>query len=548
MARKLRISDPGPKEIAHGSAARARILEGLELTFEAVASTLGPRGRSVIIEKPNKGPQITCDGYTIARSIELQDRIADMGVRILQEVAYRTDDSAGDGTTTAVVLAGSIAREGMKAVAAGLAPHDVGRGIDRATAAALAGLERRAQPLRSRRQLSAVGTVSAGGDTVVGALVARALEAIGEEGFVMVEAGSGRKTELEVRDGMHFEGGYLSPHFVGDSTRKLVEMDEPYVLVHNGRIESFAAIEPALRAFAKSGKWLLVIAQDVVGEALATLVLNRRRADLNVAAVRAPGVGPFRQAVLEDIAVVTGAELVGDGLGHTLERLRPEMLGRAARAVVNDKTTTIFGGRGDGQGIEKRCRELRAAIERQRYLSYDRERLQERLARLTGGVAVLRVGGDTETQVRHRKQLLTHALKAARAARADGIVPGGGVALLHCMADLAPLTGSSPDEAAGIEVVRQALAAPLRRIAHNAGTDGATAVARVLEHKSPDWGLDARRGRYTDLMRCGVVDPVRVVRTALTNAASAARLVIGTEAAIATHPNATSLASAGRCE
>ena len=548
MARNLRNSDPGPKEIAQGSTARARILEGLELTFEAVASTLGPRGRSVIIEMPNKRPQITSDGYTIARSIELQDRIADMGARILREVAYRTGDSAGDGTTTAVVLAGSIAREGMKAVAAGLAPRDVSRGIDRATSAALAGLERRARPLRSRRQLSAVATVSAGGDTGIGVLVARVLEAIGEEGFVMVEAGSGRETELEVRDGMHFEGGYLSPHFVGDSTRKLVEMEEPYVLVHNGRIESFAAIEPALRAFAKSGKWLLVIAQDVVGEALATLVVNRRHADLNVAAVRAPGVGPFRQAVLEDIAVVTGAELVGDGLGHTLERLRPEMLGRAARAVVNDKTTTIFGGRGDTQGIAKRCRELRAAIERQRYLSYDRERLQERLARLTGGVAVLRVGGDTEAELRHGKQILTHALSAARAAVADGIVPGGGVALLHCIADLAPLTGSSPDETAGIEVVRQALAAPLRRIAHNAGTDGPTAVARVLEHKSPDWGLDARRGRYTDLMRCGVVDPVRVVRTALTNAASAARLVIGTEAAIATHPNATSLASAGRCE
>ena len=499
----------------------------------------------MIIEVPDKAPQITRDGYTIARSIELPDRIADMGARIVREVAYRTDDSAGDGTTTAVVLAGAIAREGMKAIAAGLAPRGVSRGIERASGVALAGLERRARPLRSKRLLEAVGTVSAGGDTGIGVLVARALEAIGEEGFVTVETGPGRESELEVRDGMHFEGGYLSPHFIGDSTRKLMEMEEPFVLVHNGRIESFAAIEPALRAFAKSGKWLLVIAQDVAGEALATLAVNRRHGNLNVAAVRAPGVGRFREAVLEDIAIVTGAELVGDGLGHTLEKLRPEMLGRAARAVVDDKTTTIIGGRGDTQVIEKRCRVLRAAIERQRYLSYDRERLQERLARLAGGVAVLRAGGATEAEMRHRKQVLTHALSAARAAVADGIVPGGGVALLHCVADLTPLTGSSPDETAGIEVVRRALTAPLRRIADNAGTDGATAVARILEHKAPDWGLDARRGCYTNLMRSGVIDPVRVVRTALANAASAGRLVIGTEAAIARHPNATPLASTG---
>ena len=544
MARTLRISDPGPKEIAHGSAARARLLEGLELTSEAVASTLGPRGRCVIIEVPNHAPQVTRDGYTIARSIELQDRIADMGARILREVAYRTDERAGDGTTTAVVLAGSIAREGMKAVAAGLAPRGVSRGIERASAAALAGLERRARPLCSRRQLSAAGTVSAGGDTEVGALLARAVEAVGEEGFIAVEEGSGRDTELEVRDGMHLEGGYLSPHFIIDSTRRSVEMEEPFVLVHGGRIESFGAIEPALRAFAKSGKWLLVIAQDVVGEALATLVVNRRHNDLNVAAVRAPGVGPFRQAVLQDIAIATGAELVGNGLGHAIEKLRPEMLGRAARAVVDDKTTTIIEGRGDMQAIETRCRELRAAIERQRYLSYNRERLQERLARLAGGVAVLRAGGDTEAEMRHRRQVLERALSATRAAVAGGIVPGGGVALLECVADLAPLAASSPDETAGIEVVRRALAAPLRRIADNAGTDGAAAVARILERNAPGWGLDAGRGCYADLVRIGVVDPVRVVRTALANAASAGRLVIGTAAAIARHPNAARLAPA----
>ena len=544
MAGTFRISDPGPKEITYGSAARARILEGFALTGEAVASTLGPQGRNVIIEMPGRGPQITRSGHAVARSIELEDRFANMGTSILREVSYRTDDRVGDGATTAVVLAEAITREGLKAVVAGLAPHGVSRGIEVATEAALAGLERRARPLRSKRLLEAVGTVSADGDTGIGKLVARALDAIGQEGFVMVERGSGRRTELEVRDGMQLDGGYLSPHFAGDSTCMRVEMEEPFVLVHNGKIASFRAIEPALRAFAKSDKWLLVIAHDVSGEALATLVLNRREANLNVAAVRAPGVGPFREAVLEDIALMTGAEPVGDGLGHSLEKLRPEMLGRAARAVVDDRSTSIIGGRGDTHVVRKRCRELRAAIEGQRHLSYDRERLQERLARLTGGVAVLRVGGDTEAEVRYCEQALTHALSAARAAMIDGIVPGGGVALLRCVADLAPLIGSSPDETAGIEVVRRALTAPLRRIADNAGRDGAATVARVLEHEVPDWGFDARRGAYTNLTKSGVVDPVRVVRTVLANAASAARLVIGTEVAIARHSNAMPLASA----
>ena len=328
-------------------------------------------------------------------------------------------------------------------------------------------------------------------------------------------------------------GGYLSPHFITDETRDSVEMKAPFVLVHDGTISTFGAIEPALRAFAKSRKWLLVIAQDVVGEALATLVANRRDADLEVAAVRAPGVGRIRQAVLEDIAILTGAELVGDGLGHTLEKLRPEMLGRAARAVVDGKTTTIIEGRGDTRAIEKRCRELRTAIERERYLSYDRERLQERLARLVGGVAVLRAGGVTEAETAYRKQVLTHAVSAIRAAAAHGVVPGGGVALLDCMADLGPLTASSPDETAGIEAVRRALGAPARRIADNAGTDGATAVARILAHDAPGWGLDVRRGCFTGMMESGVIDSMHVVRTALANAASAGRLVIGTEAAVA---------------
>ena len=492
---------------------------------------------------PGQGPQITSSGHAVARSIELEDRIADMGAKMLREVASRTDDSAGDGATTAVVLAGTMTREGLKAVAAGLAPQGVGRGIERATEAALADssdargpFARSAcsKPSAPYRPMATPGSASSWREPSMqsGKRASQWWRGIGPEN----RAGSTQRDAIRRRLSV--------ATLVDDSACRRVEMEEPFVLVRNGEIASFGAHGAALRAFAKSGKWLLVIAHDVVGEALATLVLNRREANLKVAAVRAPGVGPLRDAVLEDIAIMTGAEPVGDGLGHTLEKLRPEMLGRAALAVVDDRTTSIIGGRGNTRETRRRCRELRAAIERQRYLSYDRERLQERLARLTGGVAEIRVGGDTDAEVRYCEQALAQALRAARAAVSDGIVPGGGVALLRCLADLAPLEGSSPDEAAGIEVVRRALTAPLRRIADNAGTEGATVVARVREHKTPDWGFDARRGRYANLTRSGVVDPVRVVRTALANAASAARLVIGTEAAIARHPNATPLASA----
>lgn len=535
----LRNNDSGSKEIVQGGAARLRMLKGFESITETVASTLGPFGRSVIIEDPHGRPQITRDGHTIARSIELWDRVADMGARILREITYQTDDRVGDGTTTAAVLAGKIAREGVKAITAGLAPLVVKRGIDRATAAALVGLERRARPMRSKHQVAAVGTVSANGDTKIGALVAQALEEIGEDGFIMVEEGSSRDTELEIRHGMHFESGNLSPHFANKSAGMLMEMEQPFVLVHDGKITSFVAIEPVLRAFAKSGKWLLLIAHDVVGEALATLMLNQRGGEVKLVAVRAPNVGSQRKAMLEDIAIMTGAELVGDGLGHTLDKLRPEMLGRAARVVVDDKTTVIVEGRGAKEAVENRCRNLRADIQREQYLSYDRERLQERLARLVGGVAVLRVGGDTEVEIKYGKQIFTDAVNATRAAVVDGIVPGGGVALLGCIADLEFLTASSSDEYAGIEVIRRALTAPLRCIADNAGLDGASIVAQILDCNEPDWGFDVRRGRYTNLMQSGVIDPVRVVRTALANAASVGSFIMTSEVAIANHAKAT---------
>ena len=533
MAATLRLTDPGPKEIALGTTARARVLTGIDLVADAVAATLGPRGRTVLIERANATAEISRDGYTVVRAIELGDRAADMGARIVREVAYQTDDSAGDGTTTAVILTGAMVRDGLRATAAGLAPLAVKRGIDRATAAALAGLERRARPLRATAEIAHVGTISANGDRHVGELLARALDTIGEEGFVLVEEGTGREVELELRDGMHVASGYLSSHFVTDAKRCVIEMEEPYLLLHDGKITNFDTIEPALRAFAKSDKWLLVMAEDVVGEALATLVINRRDAGLKVAAVKAPGLGPRRRAMLEDIAIMTGAELVTTERGNSLTKLRPEMLGRAARAVVTAEATTIIDGHGDRDAIAARCVDLRATIERERYLSYDREQTQQRLARLVSGIAVVRVGGDTEVEMKQRKEMIEDAVNATRAAVAEGILPGGGVALVRCIEDVAKLEAASLGERAGLDVVQRALAIPLRRIAASAGEIGALAVARVYEHDDPEWGFDARSATYANMVERGVIDPLRVVRVALANAASAAGLVITTETVVA---------------
>ena len=544
MVATLRLTDPGPKDIALGAMARARVLAGIDLMADAVAVTLGPRGRTVLIEKPNAMPEISRDGYTVARAIELGDRAADMGARILREVAYQTADSAGDGTTTAVILAGAMAREGLRATAAGLAPLAVKRGIDRATAAALAGLERRARPLRSTAEVAHIGTVAANGDRQIGELLARALDAIGQEGFVMVEEGSSREIELDIRDGMHVAGGHLSTHFVTDPGRGVVEMEEPYILLHDGKITSFDAVEPALRAFARSDKWLLVMAEDVVGEALATLVINRRDGDLKVAAVKAPGVGPRRKAMLEDIAVMTGAELVAAERGNSLAKLRPEMLGRAARVAAAADATTIVDGHGDRDAITARCGDLRATIKRERYLSYDREHTQQRLARLVSGIAVVRVGGDTEVEIKQRKEMVEDAVNATRAAVAEGILPGGGVALARCVADVAALDAASLGERAGIDVVRRALTIPLRRIAESGGEIGALTLVRATEHADPQWGFDARLGTYANMVQRGVIDPLRVVRVALANAASAAGLLITTEAVVAELPKAKRVVSA----
>lgn len=535
MAATLRLTDPGPKEIALGTTARARVLTGIDLVADAVAATLGPRGRTVLIERANATAEISRDGYTVVRAIELGDRAADMGARIVREVAYQTDDSAGDGTTTAVILTGAMVRDGLRATAAGLAPLAVKRGIDRATAAALAGLERRARPLRSTAEIAHIGTISANGDRHVGELLARALDTIGQEGFVLVEEGTGREVELELRDGMHVASGYLSSHFVTDAKRCVIEMEEPYLLLHDGKITNFDAIEPVLHAFAKSDKWLLVMAEDVVGEALATLVINRRDAGLRVAAVKAPGLGPRRKAMLEDIAILTGGQVISEELGFKLEDVKVEQLGRAKKVTIDKDNTTLVEGAGKSSAIEGRVKQLRGQVE-ETTSDYDREKLQERLAKLVGGVAVIKVGAATETEMKEKKARVEDAMHATRAAVEEGIVPGGGVALLRAARSLDKLKLKG-DEAIGVAIVKRALEEPARQIAQNAGFEGAIVVEKVRESTEDNFGFNAETEIYQNLVKAGVIDPTKVTRLALQHAASIAALMLTTEALIAEIPD-----------
>jgi len=527
------LIDPGPKDISFGTDARSRVLSGIDLALATVGVTLGPRGSTVLIEKQNAKPELSRDGYVIIRSIELDDRGADMGARMLREVAHQTDISVGDGTTTAVVLTGVMVRRGLTAVAAGLTPLGVKRGIDKAVKAAISALDRQSRSVRSSSDVENIATISANGDREVGQIISRAVESIGSEGYVVVEEGSTREIELELRDGMHVDGGYLSSHFHTDSQRMVVEMDDPYILLHDGKIESFDAIEPALRAFAKSGKWLLVIAEDVVGEALTSLVVNHRDGGLKVAAAKAPGVGARRKAMLEDIAIMTGAELVTGDLGNTISRLRPEMLGRAKRVVLSAGFTTIVDGAGKKKAVTARCVELRKAIERERYLAYDREQLQQRLARLVSGIAVVRVGGDTEVEIDQRKQMVEDAVNSTRAAVAEGILPGGGVSLARAVIDVSLIETESIDERAGINAVLRSLSEPFKLIVESGGEDGNLAVAKLMEHKDRGWGYDAVRGKFANMVKSGVIDPTRVVKVGLANAASTAGLVITTETMVA---------------
>lgn len=520
------------RQVTFGNAARRSLLRGADLLADALAPTLGPAGRRVLIERPFATPLLSGNGYAIAKAVELADPRADLGVRALREVAWRTSDEVGDGTTTAMLLTRALLAGGVRASVMGLAPRGLQRGLERALGTALAELERRSHKEPSAAQLAAIGTLAAGGDEEVGRFVADAAGRVGREGVILVEDGRGLACELVLREGLHYDQGYVSPHFVTDEARMTVELEEPYLLLHLAPIADLGAIVPVLNAFAKADKPLLLIAQDVTGEALSTLVVNKLKAGFKVAAAHAPGHGERRRALLEDLAIATGGRLVAAELGTRLQDLRPEMLGRARRVLITREATTIVEGAGRSEAIELRCRELRQAIEREKYLSYDREQLQQRLARLVSGIAVLRVGAPTETALAERKERAGAAVSAVRAAAAGGILPGGGAALAHASKALAGLAPADEAERAALALMRHALCAPARQIAANAGEDGGLAVARLLDQDDPDFGYDAASRRYRDLVAAGIVDATGVTAAALRNAASTAIRLLTTEAAV----------------
>ena len=523
----------GARRVLYGQEARAALLRGMNILADTVAVTLGPAGRSVIIERPFASPIISHTGHAIAKHIHLDDPMANMGVRALREVAWRTSDEVGDGTTTAMVLARAMVRDGIRATMFGIEPRHLQQGFDLACASGIAALRQLSQPAQSIEQLAGVATLATNGDAELAAILSEAAMRVGAEGFVLVEAGHGRASELEVREGMHLDKGFISARFATNDDQTLVELEDPYILLHLGRIEELGAIVPVLNAFAKSGKSLLLIAEDVTGDALSTLVINKLKAGFKVAAAYAPGFGERRKEMLEDVAIATGGQAVAAELGNRLESLRPEMLGRAKRVRISQDATTIIEGAGKAEDVAFRARQLRAAIEREKYLSYDREQLQQRLARLVSGIALVRVGGATETEVAERKERAGVAVHAVRAARASGILPGGGAALIFASRALAALEPDQPEQRAAIDIVRRALAAPARRIADNAGADGPWVVARLLHGQEPDLGFDAETGRFCDLTRAGIVDPSEVVCAAFRNAVSTAARIVLSEAAVA---------------
>ncbi len=532
------------KEIRFSNDARDRMLRGVELLNNAVKVTLGPKGRNVVIDKAYGAPRITKDGVTVAKEIELSDKFENMGAQMVREVASKTNDLAGDGTTTATVLAASILREGAKLVAAGMNPMDLKRGIDLGVAAVVREIQTRARKVKSSAEVAQVGTIAANGDATVGEMIARAMDKVGNEGVITVEEAKTAETELDVVEGMQFDRGYLSPYFVTDPEKMRVELDDPYILIHEKRLGNLQAMLPVLEAVVQSGKPLLIISEDVEGEALATLVVNKLRGGLKVAAVKAPGFGDRRKAMLEDIAVLAAGQIISEDLGIKLENVTLDMLGRAKRIVIEKDTTTIIDGSGDKPSIAARISQIKAQIE-ETTSDYDKEKLQERLAKLAGGVAVIRVGGVTETEVKEKKDRIDDALNATRAAVEEGIVPGGGVALLRAIAVLAPLTGDNADITAGISIVRRALEAPVRQIAENAGVEGSIVVGKLTDSKDPNQGFDAQTETYVDMIRAGIVDPAKVVRTALQDAGSIAALLITAEAMIADVPAKDSTLTAG---
>ena len=523
------------KEVKFHSDARDRILKGVDTLANAVRVTLGPKGRNVVLEKSFGAPRITKDGVTVAKEIELKDKFENMGAQMVKEVASKTNDIAGDGTTTATVLAQAIVREGMKSVAAGMNPMDLKRGVDLAVSAIVDDLEGRSKQIGSNDEIAQVGTISANGDRVVGDKIAEAMEKVGKEGVITVEEAKGLEFELDVVEGMQFDRGYLSPYFITNAEKMVTELESPFILLHEKKLSNLQSMLPLLESVVQAGRPLLVIAEDVEGEALATLVVNKLRGGLKVAAVKAPGFGDRRKAMLEDIAILTGGQVVSEDLGIKLENVTIDMLGTAKRVTINKDDTTIVDGAGEAEDIKARCEQIKAQIETTTS-DYDREKLQERLAKLSGGVAVIKVGGATEIEVKERKDRVDDALHATRAAVEEGIVAGGGVALLHSINALGDIKVENDDQERGVNIVKKALEFPVRQIAENAGFDGAVVAGKLVESGEANYGFDAQEEVYTDLFTAGIIDPTKVVRAALQDAASVAGLLITTEALVAEMP------------
>ena len=527
------------KDVRFSTDARDKMLRGVDTLANAVRVTLGPRGRNVILDKSYGAPRITKDGVTVAKEIELEDKFENMGAQMVREVASKTNDIAGDGTTTAAVLAQAIVREGAKLVAAGMNPMDLKRGIDLAVAAVVKDIAGRAKKVESSDEIAQVGTIAANGEREIGDMIAKAMKKVGREGVITVEEAKSLESELEVVEGMQFDRGYLSPYFITDAAKMVVQLEDPYILLHEKKLANLQALLPVLEAVVQSGKPLLVISEDVAGETLATLVVNKLRGGLKVAAVKAPGFGDRRRAVLEDIAVLTGGQVISEDLGMKLESVTLDMLGRAKKVTISKDDTTIVDGAGKKKEIQARIDQIKAQIE-ETTSDYDKEKLQERLAKLSGGIAVIRIGGASEIEVKEKKDRVDDALNATRAAVEEGIVPGGGVALLRAKRALGKLSDDNPDVQAGISIIFRAIEAPLRQIVENAGLEGAIIVGKLLEAKDPNYGFDAQAEKYVDMIDAGIVDPAKVVRTALQDAASIAGLLVTTEVMVADRPKAES--------
>ena len=523
------------KDVKFGTDSRDRMLKGINTLANAVKITLGPKGRNVVLDKSYGAPRITKDGVTVAKEIELSDAFENMGAQLVKDVASRTNDEAGDGTTTATVLAQAIVKEGMKSVAAGMNPMDLKRGIDKAVAAVVAEVKAMSRPVGDTAEIAKVGTISANGEAAIGQQIADAMAKVGNEGVITVEENKGLETETEVVEGMQFDRGYLSPYFVTDTAKMTVSMDDCVILIHEKKLTSLAPMVPLLEAVMQADKQLLVIAEDIDGEALATLVVNKLRGGLKVAGVKAPGFGDRRKAMLQDLAILTGGQVISEELGIKLENVTMDMLGSAKKITITKDTTTVIDGAGDKAAIEARVTQIRAQVE-ETTSDYDKEKLQERLAKLAGGVAVIKVGGATEIEVKERKDRVDDALNATRAAVQEGVVPGGGVALVHAGKILDGLKGDNADQSAGIAIIRKALQAPLRQIADNAGVDGSVVAGKIIENASKAFGYDAQLDEYGDMLKAGIIDPTKVVRIALEYAASVAGLLVTTEAMIADKP------------